>query len=347
MPSLSEVFSWGLKQLGLGFGGGKIDGMKVVVLSNLEEVGKAFEYRMKGQRSRVDRLWSLPAFKSEFQDLLSSTIGLSIADFDVLLQFLQRDRGLVSWNGEVVKLRAHGEVDGITSEDMSIANLKTLIAHLHIQLKTLEGRVDELNMTARNAVEKKNRIAAMSALRSKKLAETTLGKRHATLAQLEDLFGSIEQAANHVELMRVMQGSAKVLGALNKEIGGVERVDDVVDNLREEMAKVSEVGDVIREAGQQHGDEGEVDDELQALENEERRKMEEVERNERESRERKETEETRKKLDALDDAESTDRDKAVSEKTLHEADNENERDVDESVKGLKRMSLEPSEKVSA
>ena len=217
-----------------------------------------------------------------------------------------------------------------------------MIADLILQTKVLEARVDELASTARNAVERKNPVAALSALRSKKLAETTLGKRHATLAQLEEVFAGIEQAADQIELMRVMEGSAGVLRGLNKEVGGVERVDDVVDSLREEMAKVSEVGDVIAELGVGAVDEGEVDDELQALEKEEQRKQEEVERKEREETERKEVEETKKRLDALAEVE-----RAAREKAAPETEKEPEKELDDSMDGLKRMSLDPPEEIPA
>ena len=313
------------------------------MLSNLEEAGKAFQSRTAGQRSRTDRIWSFSSFKTEFASLLSQAHDLSAADFEVLLRFLQRDKGLVACDGETVKLRAKGDVEDITSEDTSIANLKDLIADLSVQTKVLEGRVDELNIAARNAVEKKNRVAALSALRSKKLAETTLGKRHANLAQLEEVFASIEQAAGQIDLVRVLERSAGVLAELNKEVGDVERVDDVVDGLRQEMGRVSEVGDVIAEVGREGLDEGEVDDELEAMEREERRKVEEVEKKEREERERKTAEETKKRLDELGEAERVAREKTAAEKTATET----EKEVEKSAIALKRLSLEPPEKVTA
>ena len=78
------------------------------------------------------------------------------------------------------------------------------------------------------------------------------------------------------------------LRGLHTQIGGAERVEDVVQELRDEMSKVDEVGNIMNEAGPQI-DETEIDDELQELENKEREEMEE-----------KEAEETRKKLAELD-----------------------------------------------
>jgi charged multivesicular body protein 7 len=335
VPSIGEILGWGLRQLGLGFGGGKINTGRLVLLGNLEGAAKEFMMRTAGKWTRVETVWSLRAFKEEFRDLLGTEKGLSDIDFGVLLQYLRRDKGVVSWDGETIKLRATGESDVITQEDSTIASLKTLIKDLNVQTKVLETKVDELNLTARQAVEKKNRVSAVAALRSKKLAESTLVKRHATLAQLEEVFASIEQASDQIELVRVMESSAKVLKGLNKEVGGVERVDVVVDQLREQMGQVDEVGNVIAEAEQVGVDEGEVDDELAAMEGEERAKIEEAERKEREEREMKEAEETRKRLDALGEAE-----RVAQKNQTADAEKTVEKEVNESVRVLKRMSLD-------
>src|SRR5437773_9601801 len=66
-----------------------------------------------------------------------------------------------------------------------------------------------------------------------------------------------------------MEASTSVLRALHAQVGGVEKVADVVDGLREEMVKVDEIGNVIGETGPVI-DEEELDDELLAIESQER-----------------------------------------------------------------------------
>ncbi|TVY25454.1 Uncharacterized protein LHYA1_G005700 [Lachnellula hyalina] len=316
----------------------------VVVLPNVEAAAKEFVKRIEGKRSRTDRIYSKAAFSEEFGDVLGKEKDLSENDFEVFLRFLARDKGLVAWDGKTVKLKASGDktVSGITAEDTSIASLKTLIKDLELQTTILSRRVDELGMTAKEAVARKNRVAALAALRSKKLAETTLTKRHATLGQLEEVFSKIEQAADQVELVNVMETSSRVLSGLNKEVGGVERVDDVVDQLRDQMSQVDEVGSVITEIGQGAGavDETEVDDELEAMEREEREKREAKERAEREEKERLEAAETRRRLAALEEVERE------AAKSKEEVSNKSEelitgQSVEDTVTQMQGMSLEP------
>lgn len=56
-----------------------------------------------------------------------------------------------------------------------------------------------------------------------------------------------------------------MLRGLHTQIGGAEKVEDIVEGLREEMTKVDEVGSIMNEAGPVI-DEGEIDDELAAME---------------------------------------------------------------------------------
>ncbi|KAB8297728.1 hypothetical protein EYC80_001530 [Monilinia laxa] len=224
----------------------------------------------------------------------------------------------------------HSKSLTITQEDTSIASLKSLIADLEIQTKLFAERVERMEGAAKEAVAKKNRVSALAALRSKKSAESNLANRHATLSQLEEVLSKIEQAADQVDLVRIMESSTKVLSSLNKEVGGVERVDDVVDKLREQMGQVDEVGDIIAEPGQNNVDETEVDDELEAMEREETRKIEEKQRLVKEEKERREAADTKRKLDELEDVERKAREAKKDEDF-----------VDESTKGLRRISLEP------
>jgi charged multivesicular body protein 7 len=89
-----------------------------------------------------------------------------------------------------------------------------------------------------------------------------------------------------------METSVGVLKSLNKEVGGVENVENVVERLQEGMGKVDEVGKVLEEPLVPGAvvDEGEIDDELEAMEQEERREKEE-----------KEAEVTRRRLQELEE----------------------------------------------
>ena len=159
------------------------------------------------------------------------------------------------------------KVTRITTEDGAIASLRSLITGQSTQVSVLSTRIDELSLRAQKAVTNKNRASALAALRSRKLAEAMLTKVSGNVAQLEGILNNVRQAVDQVEMVRVMQASAGALKTLRKEVGGVEKVEEVVDGLKDEMMKVQEVDSAINELGQiSPGDDLEVEEELEALE---------------------------------------------------------------------------------
>jgi charged multivesicular body protein 7 len=191
---------------------------------------------------------------------------------------------------QTIKFKSAGEMPEITQQDTTIASIKTLVATMSKQVTNLEAKVIELNISAKTALANKNRVSALAAVRSKKMAEQNLKQRLDTLMQLEEVYTRIEQAAGQIEIVQVMQASTGVLRGLHTQIGGAERVEDIVEELREEMSKVDEVGSIMNEAGPVI-DEGEIDEELEALE-----------KADREVQEREEAAATERRLAELDSA---------------------------------------------
>lgn len=164
--------------------------------------------------------------------------------------------------------------------------MKCLIADLNVQVTLLSTRIAQLSEAAKSAISNKNRTSALAALRSKKLNETTLAQRSDTLSELEEVYRKIEQATDQVAIVQVMKASTEVLRNLSAEIGGADKVEDVVEGLRDEMDRVEEIGTAIEVGG--HGgieiDESVVDAELESLERQNR--SEEQDRRARETERR-------------------------------------------------------------
>lgn len=329
IPSVSAVLGWGLRQFGLGIGAtgdDKLPAGRFVLMPNLEKAAGAFMEQSRDLTGRVQRCFS----RADFEDRFAKVLGtrMSTDDMNVFLRYLDRDKQLILYTKDTVKIRK-GADDKMTEEDLTISSLQTLIKDLYTQITTMEKRIDEINSMVKAAMAKKNRPSALAALRSRKLAESTLESRHATLSQLEQVMTRIEQAADQVELVRVMEASTHVLMGLNKEVGGVERVDNVVDQLREQITQVDEVGNVIAESGSGNIDESEIDAELEALEVEERKAV---------VTERDESAEMKRKFEALDALQA----QAVESRRAEDAAAKaRDSSVQESTDILKRLSLEP------
>ncbi|KAI1340283.1 Snf7-domain-containing protein [Xylariaceae sp. FL0016] len=294
-----SVLGWGLRKIGVSGPGDSMPKGQFVVLSNLEALTKTFVDAIADRSSPFERTFSNTHFRKTFEGSLLGGQKLSDSDFEVLTKYLTRDKGILATDGTKIKILDSTSNTSISQEDSAIASLKELIEDMTHQVDVLTSRIDTLTAQAQSFVQRKNLASARAALKSKKLAESTLATRHATLIQLEEVATKIQQAADNVALVNVMKSSTAALRSLNGQIGGADEVDTVLDGLREQMSEVDEVGNIIAETARPV-DETEVEDEFEALLADERKKEEEVERVRKEAQDAKEAEETRRKLAELD-----------------------------------------------
>ncbi|KAM0306562.1 hypothetical protein HYE67_002575 [Fusarium culmorum] len=301
-----SVMSWTLRQLGVidpSRGDDKLPTGQYVVVKNMETAAKELGDLMADKVSRFDRVFSRAQFQKAFSAALVKDQRLTDNDLDVLLKFLSRDKEVIDYDGNTIRIKGSGEQSGITKEDAAIASLKELTESLKHQADLLNTRIDELSQTAKDAVTSKNRVSALAALKSKKIAEASLATRYSTLNQLEEVAAKLEQAVDNVQLVNVMEASSGALASLNKQVGGADRVDAVMDQLREQMSSTDEVSAIMAESTGQVVDEGVLDDELEAMEAMEREKEEEKQKTkeatEEKAREAREAAEAQKKLDEL------------------------------------------------
>ncbi|EGX95770.1 Snf7 [Cordyceps militaris CM01] len=269
------VVGWTLRQMGLvdpARGDDTLPAGRYVLLANVEAATKQFCDIMAEHTSKFDRVFTKAQFHSTFGADLVPGQRLSGADVDVLLRYLSRDKGLVEYDGRIVRVK--GGVDGertetgITDDDRAIASLKDVTLRVKHQADLLSARIDELAADAKRALARNNKVSALAALRQKKAAEQTLATRYATLSQLEATADKMEQAADNVDIVRALEASSGVLRSLNAQAGAPERVDAVMDELRERVADTEELAALLAESTGTPVDEGEIDEELAAMERE-------------------------------------------------------------------------------
>lgn len=277
VPGLGTILSWLLRQAGLPMTSldkdGRLKSAQLAMLPNLEVICQKIEaYRAVKSDAITDRVLN----REGFSHILGNEINtpLSTKEQDILLKYLQRDKAMLTYDSNTVKFKSRSDPtpQPITQEDVSIAALTALIASINTQISVLNTKIEQLQIEAKAAVEHKNKTRAIAALRSKRLAEQTLKLRSDTLYKLEEVYTAIQQAADQVALVQVMQTSAQTLKSLNKQVGSAERVDSIMDDLREQMDETADVQKILQEplAGDTSiVDEDELDAEFEAMRQEE------------------------------------------------------------------------------
>ena len=175
--------------------------------------------------------------------------------------------GAIVHNSEVVKFKALGDDSTtLSTEDKTIASLKVLISDLSGQVSVLSNEIRGLTATAREAVGRKDRTLATTALKSRKSKESMLARRTDALLRVEEVLHQIEQAHDQVAMIKVMKASTSVLRNLRIQTGEVEKAEQIVEDLRDEMQQVDEMGNAIEAGGQSNAvDEDVVDAELEQM----------------------------------------------------------------------------------
>ncbi|KAF3929302.1 hypothetical protein AA313_de0208113 [Arthrobotrys entomopaga] len=305
-----KVVSWGLRQVGVGgatasgSSSSKLTHGEFVVIKNVEEVSQKV-VRDIGHGSRdIDRIMTLETLEHELPRILKGkdSFRLSEKDVKVLVKHLTRDLGEAKMQGKTIKFKApESPLTPITDSDITTAQLKHLILTQNLKIDALSSKISSLQAKAKKAAGENNKITALSALKSKKLTEQHLQSVTDNLASLENVLVKIEQAVDNVALVDTLEQGSKVLAKINKESGGIERVEKVLDELQEQMDETDEITRIVNEPGKIKMDEieDEVQDEFAALFKEEANKQkiseEEERRKEEEEKRREEEEEKRKK----------------------------------------------------
>jgi len=150
----------------------------------------------------------------------------------------------------------------------AILQLRGQLEMLSKREKHLENQISEQEGIARKHVSS-NKTAAKAALRRKKQYEHALEQTQGQIMTLEKEIYSIETANINKETLEAMKNASKAM----KEIHGgltIEKVDQTMEELRDQHAIVEEIGEAITQSvGAQGLDESELDEELEALQQEE------------------------------------------------------------------------------
>ena len=151
---------------------------------------------------------------------------------------------------------------------------------LHLMAKKEEHLLTKIDDELRKAKEHvtNNKRAAQAALRQKKMYETELDRLAGSRMTLETQVNAIENANMNLETMRAMQRGSAALKSIHanmyvlttNNIRDIDRVDNTMDSIREEMALSNEISEAISNpVGMGHELDEELRNELQELEQDE------------------------------------------------------------------------------
>ncbi|KAI1332821.1 vacuolar-sorting protein SNF7 [Xylariaceae sp. FL0255] len=150
----------------------------------------------------------------------------------------------------------------------AILGLRTQLEMLQKREKHLMNQMDEQDAIARKNVNS-NKNAAKAALRRKKAHEHSLDQTISQIGTLEQQINAIESANINRETLAAMQRAGDAMKQIHGKLT-VDKVDETMDALREQNALSEEIVNAITSNSiGEPVDEGELEDELEAMQQEE------------------------------------------------------------------------------
>ncbi|KAF2682929.1 Snf7-domain-containing protein [Lentithecium fluviatile CBS 122367] len=149
----------------------------------------------------------------------------------------------------------------------AILGLRSQLEMLNKREKHLENQMHEQDALARKHIST-NKTAAKAALRRKKAFEHSLEQTNAQILTLENQIYSIETANINKETLDAMKNAGSAMQQIHAGLN-IDKVDDVMENLREQQAIGDEISQAITSGVANNSiDEDELDEELAELQQE-------------------------------------------------------------------------------
>ena len=146
----------------------------------------------------------------------------------------------------------------------SILELKLQRDKLQQYQKKITTLTDRETEIAKECLRKSQKQKALLALRRKKFQESLLAKTDLQLEQLQRLVADVEFAVVQKDVLYGLQQGTVVLKQIHAEMGGIEKVEKMVEDNAEARAYQNEISEML--GGQlSTQDEDEVEDELATL----------------------------------------------------------------------------------
>lgn len=261
--SIGSVARWGLSKVWASRPAQHVSGTIYVCVASVEIVGEQVTHQLKlMSESGYSGYVTTTSLLTEALKI-STELRLSSTDMQILLRYLERDKCLITRSSDVIKVIpcAKAEHQIVSETDIAIAHLKSTLSQLSSQISQLSTRLDSLNAQIRMSISKQQKSMALGAMKTRNLVDKQLIQRTDNLHTLEQILLKIDDAANNIGILKAMQGGSKALAEIMKQVGGIERVDQVLDQVQEQMAVNDEIGVAIAGASAAVVGEGEDNDE--------------------------------------------------------------------------------------
>lgn len=275
--SWAKVYSTTPSSIAAGTPPSRMSGTTYVLVSNVRQLARAVEAARRGSgeasspRDGVSSGTYSDAITTRtlFRAWIVRELGIHLSEDDttLLITTLAREDGVLRHRDSVLKFISESDrldsvdVDadaespeqGITDSDLAVASLKSTMAQLQSHVATLERTIEDAQASLKVQVRAasassssaSSKVSALATLRRLKRTEERLRETLQRHAECSTLLDRIDDGMNQVRVVHGMERASAALATVLRQIGGVERVESIVDKVREQSDQVEEIRQVM------------------------------------------------------------------------------------------------------
>lgn len=131
-----------------------------------------------------------------------------------------------------------------TDPQTTIVKLRESIANQEKREEHIQKKIDTMVTEAKAKMAKGDKKGALFAMKRKKLYEAEADKIQNVKMTLETQVINLESAAQNAQTFQALQQGSKTMQKIRTDVG-IEKVDDVMEGIREEMELAQEINEAI------------------------------------------------------------------------------------------------------
>ncbi|ODV89197.1 hypothetical protein CANCADRAFT_16479, partial [Tortispora caseinolytica NRRL Y-17796] len=260
-PGIIGYLLSSIKGLASGFTQVKLNQEYIIIpkVSSLStEIFNLLSAKCSGSDLDIDKVFPVSEISHSIKDL-----KITATDLDICLLYLSKSGKLMyDRHAGVVKLHSK---HNITKLDLHIADVKSAILNADTKIHSLSVAISDATEKARDCAEKGNRKEALHILRVRKIKEKSLSSYLNIREKYEEILSGIERSYLNVQQANALESSKAALSQLNSEIGSIENIENLVDDVSEQIAVSDEISHTIAPSKDSSIEEEELEEEFAQL----------------------------------------------------------------------------------
>ncbi|CAI4034371.1 hypothetical protein SMKI_10G1600 [Saccharomyces mikatae IFO 1815] len=258
-----------------------------IIRANLnKDYQRFYEILKRSILTEASSITDLVFTKNEF--LTAENLGTFFTVYDeeaknVFLYFLEKYKHIIVSKGNVIKIIAPEVEDvvskfskDITENDLRIASVKAGIFNINKQITKLRKEINKSNINLRDPEfsELPKRIM-IEYKQARLLSEKHLSRLLKFQNNLVQVRTQIDTSATNAVLVQTLNESNAVIKSINGYIGSTEKVENLLDEIKEGYDRTEEVNDLLisYDRSKDEETEEEIERELERLELDEKNKI--------------------------------------------------------------------------